>query len=266
MTTKPHRKENLYFSLRILFSLVGLFFVSLGISKLFSLAESSFVVTIVTFLIYFLAFVAYFWFMQVFMIGHLRGNGIQITDKQFPEVFAMIEEAAKILEIKKVPKVFLIQSGGVLNAFATRFAGKDYVAIYSDVFATIETQSDVLKFILSHELAHVKRRHIQKRFWTFLSFYIPFLGSAYSRACEYTCDSYAAEIVPNGSNSGLLLLAAGRELYKKVDLEQYLTAFDSNNSGAVKFAGIFASHPHLPKRIRYLASLAAPTTDTVSHF
>ena len=46
MTTKPHRKENLYFSLRILFSLVGLCFVSLGISKLFPLAESSFVVTI----------------------------------------------------------------------------------------------------------------------------------------------------------------------------------------------------------------------------
>lgn len=256
MTTKPHRKENLYFLLRVVFSLFGLYLISLGISALFSLTETSLIMTFVTFSIYILIFVFYFWLLQVFMIGHLRGNGIQITSSQFPEVFTMIEEASRILGIKNPPKVFLVQSGGVLNAFATRFAGKDYVAIYSDVFSTVESQPDVLKFILSHELAHVSRKHIQKRFWTLLSFYVPFLGSAYSRACEYTCDSFAAEVVPNGSINGLLLLAAGKDLYTKVNLEQYLATFDSNNSGAVKFTGVFASHPHLPKRIKYLANLS----------
>lgn len=255
MTTRPHKNENLYFYLRIAFSLVGLYLISLGISSLASLENSQLMITFVTFAIYILIFVFYFWLLRVFMVGHLRGNGVQITANQFPEVFSMIAEASTALGLKNPPKVFLVQSGGALNAFATRFAGKDYVAIYSDVFSTISSQPDVLKFILSHELSHVSRKHIQKRFWTFLSFYVPFLGSAYSRACEYTCDSFAAEIIPNGSVDGLLLLAAGRDLFARVNLEQYLAAFDSNNTGAVKFAGLFASHPHLPKRIKYLASL-----------
>jgi len=264
MTTKPHKKENLYFYLRVAFSLLGLYLISWGISSLLSIAGSTFVMTFVTFTIYVLLFVFYFWLLQVFMIGHLRGNGVQISQNQFPEVFAMIEEASSVLGLKNPPKVFLVQSGGVLNAFATRFAGKDYVAIYSDVFSTVESQPDVLKFVLTHELAHVSRKHIQKRFWTFLSFYVPFLGSAYSRACEYTCDSFAAEIVPSGSVNGLLLLAAGKDLFGKVNLEQYLNAFDQNNTGAVKFTGVFASHPHLPKRIKYLKSLSSSRSSVTS--
>jgi len=257
MTTKPHPKESVYFTLRVVFSLLAVLALMWGLSSLMPYLAVTLVASLVTLVLYVALFVVYFALMHVFLIGHLRGNGVQVTAAQFPEVYAMVQEVSTALGLKKAPPVFLVQAGGVLNAFATRLAGRDYVALYSDVVATVEQQPEVLKFILAHELTHVRRRHVQKRFWTLLSFYVPFLGSAYSRACEHTCDAFAAELVPTGATPGLLLLAAGKDLYRKVSLEQYLASFDANNTAVVRFAGIFASHPHLPVRLRYLANTGA---------
>jgi len=252
MTTKPHKSEAAYFVLRVIFSLLGLFLIGLGLSALFSNGNSSITATGVMIIVYVLLFVLYFRFVSFLMIGHLRGNGIEIGEGQFPEVFSMTKDIAALYGMKKAPKVFLVQSGGILNAYATRFVGKDYVAIYSDVFSLVERDEAVLRFVLAHEFAHVKRRHVQKRFWTFLSFYVPFLGPAYSRSCEYSCDAYGREASPQGAVKGLLLLAAGKDLYGRVDVAEYMKSFAGNNSPATRFAEKFSSHPNLPKRIAYL--------------
>jgi Zn-dependent protease with chaperone function len=258
MTTKPHPHENAYFIFRVIFSIVGLIVlvaITVGLIAVGAHGGAEAGLTMFVFLFYFVLIVGYFWLLKVIAVGHLKGNGIQITERQFPQAVAMIAEIAALYGMKKVPKVFVLQSGGVLNAYATRFAGRNFVALYSDVFSVIESDPQVLKFVLAHEMAHVKRAHMQKRFWTFLSFGVPFLAAAYSRACEYTCDSFAAEAAPQGAPGGLLLLAAGKDLYRKVSVDEYLTTFKENNTDVVKFANLLASHPHLPKRIAYLASL-----------
>lgn len=258
MTTKPHPHEGSYFAFRVIFSIVGLVFVVLmtaGLAAAGASGGAAMAATAFLFVFYIALFAVYFWLLKVLAVGHLKGNGIQLTEKQFPQAAAMITEVAALYGMKKVPRVFVLQSGGVLNAYATRFAGSNFVAVYSDVFSVIEADPQVLKFILAHEMAHVKRAHMQKRFWTMLSFWVPFLGAAYSRACEYTCDSFAAEAAPAGARSGLLLLAAGRDLYRKVSVDEYLETFKDNNTDVVKFAQLLSSHPHLPKRIAYLASL-----------
>ena len=259
MTAQPHPKENLYFAMKVFFSLLGLYLAGWLIATAFSVADASLGITFVTLLVYVVLIVFYFWFVSVLMIGHLRGSGIEINENQFPEVHAMVTEIAAAWGLKKLPQVFLVQSGGVLNAYATRFAGRNYVALYSEVFSVIETEPAVLKFILAHELAHIQRNHLRKRAWTFLSFYVPFLGSAYSRACEYTCDAYAAEATTSSEDAGqaarqgLLLLAAGKDLYRKVNVEQYLASFQRNNSFTVRLAEVLSSHPHLPHRLAALA-------------
>jgi len=147
--------------------------------------------------------------------------------------------------------------GGALNAFAVRFSGRNYIAVYSEVFSLVSTDVDALKYVMAHALGHVKRAHMSRRFWTFPSSIIPFLGAAYSRACEYTCDNYGAAFSGNGSLSGLLLLAAGKDLYKKVDWENYIEDAKLGYSFAVKFMGLFMSHPYLPKRLANLKLIPA---------
>ena len=258
MTTKPYPQEATFFAFRVIFSVVGLVFLvmgTVGLAAAGAVGGAEIGATAFVLVFYIVLIAGYFWLMKVLAVGHLKGNGVQVTEKQFPQATAMIAEVASLYGMKRIPKVFVLQSGGALNAYATRFAGSNFVALYSDVFSVIEHDPQVLKFILSHEMAHVKRSHIQKRFWTFLSFWVPFLGPAYSRACEYTCDSFAAEAAPQGAPGGLMLLAAGKDLYRKVSVEDYLEAFKENNTDVVKFTQLLSSHPHLPKRIAYLAKL-----------
>ncbi|HSI66570.1 MAG TPA: M48 family metallopeptidase, partial [Planococcus sp. (in: firmicutes)] len=102
-------------------------------------------------------------FMNAVMLGSIRGNGVRIHERQFPDVYERIQTLAKEMDLKKVPDVFVIQSEGALNAFATRFFGRDMVVLYSEVFELAREQgNDELDFILAHELAHIKRRHVWK--------------------------------------------------------------------------------------------------------
>ena len=253
MEFKVNKKENFYFTLRVIFSLVGLLLICGIITSLGKIGSYASATSVFLVLFYAVIIFLYIKLVQIFMIGHLKGNGVQITEKQFPEVYRMIIEIAQSYHMKKIPDVFLIQSGGILNAYATRFVGKNYIAIYSEIFSIVNQESAVLKFILAHEMAHIKRSHLQKRFWTILSVWVPFLGSAYSRSCEYTCDNFGNAVAPAGSKNGLVMLAAGRELYKQINIDQYLEDAEKNNSGSVKFTGIFLSHPNLPKRIRNIS-------------
>jgi len=52
--------------------------------------------------------------------------------------------------------------------------------------------------------------------------------------------------------SGMLLLAAGSELYRKVDMQDYLDAAAENRSPAVRFIGLFLAHPYIPRRLENL--------------
>jgi len=141
---------------------------------------------------------------------------------------------------------------GLLNAFAIRFSGNNYIAIYSDVFEMMNSDIDTLKYIIGHELGHVKRMHMSKRFWTLLSSVVPFLSSAYSRSCEYTCDNIGLAVSSSDCRRALVLLAAGKNLYKQVDIENLILDSKSNNTLSVKIMGCFMSHPYLPKRIENL--------------
>ncbi|HET7838868.1 MAG TPA: M48 family metallopeptidase [Rectinemataceae bacterium] len=252
MQYKVERLERAYFALRVVFSIVV---VGLGVAMVTALGKtggSSSAAMAWVFVFYGLMILGFFWFQKVYLVAYLKGNGVCVSERQFPEVFAAYKAMAESLGLKQLPKLFLIQQGGALNAFAVRFSTKNYIAVYSDVFSVMTTDFDALRFIIGHELGHVKRRHMSKRFWTFPSALVPFLGSAYSRRCEYTCDSIGSSLAEAGARRGLVLLAAGKELYGKVDVEDYIARAQDNLSFAVALVGIFLSHPYLPRRIEHL--------------
>lgn len=52
------------------------------------------------------------------------------------------------------------------------------------------------------------------------------------------------------------MLAAGKHLYDKVNVEQYISDYKKNNTWAIRFAERFSWHPNLPKRIDYIENNA----------
>ncbi len=252
MEYKVHSRENPYFAVKVVCTLLVLAGLAALVSLLSDGGGVSGLTTLVTFGIYVVLLWLFVMFQKIYLVGYMKGNGIAVTERQFPEVHAAYAEMGRELGIKKLPALFILQQGGALNAFAIRFSGRNYVAIYSDVFSLMATDMDAVKFVLGHELGHVGRAHMSKRFWTFPSSLVPFLTQAYSRSCEYTCDNIGMALSPAKPLNGLLVLAAGKELYAQIDPRAYAADAAEQESAAVKFAGLLMSHPYLPKRLRNL--------------
>lgn len=250
-----HKFENPLFALRVAgaVAVVGLlaWFVSASIGDF----QTQNLIYLSTFGMYLLIILAFLFFQKVYLVAYMKGNGVRVSARQFPEAYERYAAMCRELGLRKPPKLFILQEGGMLNAFAIRFSGSDYVAVYSDVFELVEKDPDTLGFILAHELGHVTRRHMSKRFWTAPSFLIPFLASAYSRSCEYTCDNIGHALSGGASSKAMLLLAAGKKLYGRIDPAAYVEEARGDATLSVRFMSLFMSHPYLPKRIRNIESL-----------
>jgi Zn-dependent protease with chaperone function len=200
-------------------------------------------------------------FVHGLALGRVRGNAVRVSEKQFPQLHRLAAAHARKLGLKQVPTVYVMESGGLLNAFATRFLGRDFVIVYSDVLELALAQGEAaVGFIVGHELAHVWRGHLKHRWLTLPGRFMPYLGAAYSRACEYTCDRIGAYCQPEGAISGLLALAAGKQLHAHVDVKEYAAQAVSDQGFWIRRAELMSSHPLLTKRVAALlkAGVAIP--------
>jgi Zn-dependent protease with chaperone function len=194
-------------------------------------------------------------------LGRVRGNAVRVSEKQFPHLHRLAAAHARKLGLKQVPTVYVMESGGLLNAFATRFLGRDFVIVHSDVLELALAQGEAaVSFIMGHELAHLWRGHLKYRWLTLPGRLMPYLGAAYSRACEYTCDRIGAFCQPDGAISGLLALAAGKQLHAHVDVREFAAQAVSDQGFWIRRAELMSSHPLLPKRVAALlkAGVAIP--------
>jgi len=187
-------------------------------------------------------------------LGNVRLNGVKVNAYQFPKVYNKVVELCERMEMPKIPDIYVIESGGLLNAFASRFFGRNMVVLYSQVFELClhDEEEEHLSFIIAHELAHVKRNHFIKNLLIIPAMWIPFFGNAYQRACEYTCDRFAVYYIQNikFSVNSLTILAVGKKLYKFVNHEEYLNQSHKEKGLFVWVSEKFATHPPLPKRIK----------------
>lgn len=235
-----HRKEHIYFAISLL--------VTIGIYVGVAMNEALWPMLVYVPMIAFTVFIT-----QGLMIGNIKGNGVKITSTQFPEIHDAVLRLSHNMGMKSAPEVYMIQSGGALNAFATRFLNVNFVVLYSDLMEiAFEKGMPAVEFVIAHELAHLKRAHTTKRLLVLPSIFIPFLGQAYSRACEYTSDRMGAHLVPEGAEQGLLVLAAGKHLHKHIDVHSLIRQQENELGFWGWYAEILSSHPFLVKRIKHV--------------
>lgn len=245
-----YRRERIYYAVMLVISLAV--YVGLAWAVVNSAEAASVIV------IYGLLGAFVFFMVHGLMIGGIRGNGVRVTATQFPALHATVARHAASLGMTKTPDVFLLQAGGLLNAFATHFLGRDFVVLYSDVLAMAEKEGEhVVGWIVAHELAHVKRGHLRHRWLIAPARFIPYLGAAYSRACEYTCDRFAAYCQPDGAVEGVLALAAGPDLYRRVNPVEFADQVHTEGGFWVRRAELLSTHPTLPKRAAALIGAGA---------
>lgn len=185
------------------------------------------------------------------LIAHIKGNGVQLTETQYPDLHAQFVECCDKLGIAQRPQAFMLNGGGVLNAFATKFLGTEYVVLLTEVVDAMETQEDGVRFYFGHELGHLKRKHITGSLLRWPALWLPLLGAAYSRARESTCDLHGKACCNSveGASRALAALATGGKQMPKLDLTQYVSQAHYATGFWMSFHELTAGYPWLTKRV-----------------
>jgi Zn-dependent protease with chaperone function/Tfp pilus assembly major pilin PilA len=212
-------------------------------------------------LLWLLLFFIAWCFAQSALVSHLRGTAVRITPQQFPDLQQRIVTCCQRLGLERAPEAYLLQMGGLFNAFATRFLGHHYIVLYSDVVDALEDKPDAINFYIGHEIGHIKRHHLR---WSALlapAALVPLLGAAYARAREYTCDRHGFHACDDlkSAQLGLAALAAGGKRWRQLSTSGYAAQARESSGFWMSFHELIGDYPWLVKRMAVVKGLAAGT-------
>jgi Zn-dependent protease with chaperone function len=197
---------------------------------------------------------AFLFIVHLGLVARVRGSGVRLSHEQFPELYERVQTLAREMGIQNLPDVYLVQAGGTLNAFATKFLGAHLVVLYTDLLDACGNDTAARDMIVAHELGHIHAGHLRWRWLTAPSHLIPFLGMALSRAREYTCDRYGHVGAGDhdGALRGLTLLAAGPIGARAMNRAAFVRQGADLQTGWMTIGEWFATHPPLSKRVAAL--------------
>jgi Zn-dependent protease with chaperone function len=209
--------------------------------------------------IYALAFMLFVLIAQALFLAHVRGNGVKISDRQLPDIYERCKAVAARLGMDKVPEIYLLQSDGALNAFATKLLSRRYVIVNSALLDACDTPGE-LDFVIGHEMGHLAAGHLGRNVWLLPFRLLPWVGAAYSRACEYTADRCGLHCAGSLDPAlrGIAILAGGGESSNRMDMQAFIAQRHETGGFWMAVYELLSSHPYLCKRAAALQELTKP--------
>jgi len=174
-----HPKEKILFIVSLVFSAIAwiaLIVSTVGIGLLFVIF--GIIVGIIT--------------KQIF-IARIKGFGIKISEKQYPLIYNEVKRISDKMNLENIPHIYMYDMGGILNAFSTHIFSRNFVVLSTTMLDACGDDQELLSFVIAHEITHLVRKHTRCIGILLPSRMFPWLGHAYSRSCEYTCDAFAAK-------------------------------------------------------------------------
>jgi len=200
------------------------------------------------------AYVVYL-FAQSALIAHIKGNGVELSARQFPDLDAHFNACCDRLGITERPAAYVLNGNGAINAFATGFLGRQYVVLLSDTVDAMRQLPEGLRFYIGHELGHLKRKHLTGALLRWPVLWLPLLGAAYSRSRETTCDLHGRACCDSADTAGLALvaLAAGPKRFAQLNFEAYAHQTEHTGGFWMSFHEVIAGYPWISKRVMRVA-------------
>jgi len=185
--------------------------------------------------------------------NHFMGNAVRVHENQFSDIFKIFKKYCTTLEISKAQ--LFIKQDPVLNAF-TIGVTKPTIVLTSSLIDQLKI--DELKFVIAHELGHIKAKHN-----FILSFTNPLglntvwgslIFSFWQRKAEYTADRCGLVLTKNinAGITGLIKLAVGGNLFDKIDIKGYALQIKKIKGGWIKLSELLTDHPFITNRIKAL--------------
>jgi Zn-dependent protease with chaperone function len=243
-----HPKESLYFTLGAIIG--GTLWIGL-------------IWLIILFIWVAIPIAVFLWISNQFLKASLLGNSVKVSKDQYPEIYKIVEEQSRILNLRKIPEVFVVNSQGAVNALAIKLLKDKYIILFSELIDTLLAYGSIneLSSIIGHELGHHAAGHTSwwKGFLLKPAKILPFFGSAYSRACELTADRIGMYLCgdKDAAIRGLIALACGSKfLSPKTNIKAFEEQEKLLPSLFAFFYDIYSTHPRITKRVLELEKAA----------
>jgi Zn-dependent protease with chaperone function len=193
-------------------------------------------------------------FVHLLFIVHVRGSAVKLGPEQFPELDRRVRELGERAGIGDPPAAYVMEAGGALNALATKFLRSRLIVLYSDLLEACASDPAARDMVIGHELGHVKQGHLRLSWLLAPGMFVPFLGAAYSRARERTCDRWGAALCgdPQGALRGLAILAAGGRHGPQVNLRSFTGQRQDLDTGWMTLGRWLSTYPTLAERVAAL--------------
>lgn len=208
-------------------------------------------------LIFLLLAYVFFLFAQSAFITHIKGTGVKITEQQYPDLHQKLIRNCENLGVRETPEAYLLRTD-FFNALATRFLGRNFVVLFTDVVDALDTQPGAVDFYIGHELGHIHRKHLQWVMFLAPASILPVLGTALRRAEEYTCDRYGVACCESEEDivAAIAAIAAGDTRWKTINVDAYLEQVSDTNGFWMSFNELTSDYPWLTKRMATSLSLS----------
>ncbi|WP_051302936.1 M48 family metalloprotease [Psychromonas aquimarina] len=214
--------------------------------------------------IYLLTAYLFFLFAHSAFISHLKGAGVKISEQQYPDLYKKLVEGCTKVGLSEIPEAYLLRTG-YFNALATKFLGRHFVVLFTDVIDALEQQPGALDFYIGHELGHIHRKHLSRRAFIMPASILPVIGSALYRAQEYTCDRYGVACCQceDDIKAAIAAMAAGDTRWQSINLQAYLSQINETSGFWMSFNELNSDYPWLTKRMA--AALALSKGEEIKH-
>jgi len=93
-------------------------------------------------LIYILLFYVIFLFVHSGFISYIKGNGVKITEAQYPDLHKRVISCCQKVGLTEIPDAYLLRTD-FFNALATRFLGRNFIVLFTDVLDALEDQPGI---------------------------------------------------------------------------------------------------------------------------
>ncbi|MBN7769224.1 M48 family metalloprotease [Marinobacter daepoensis] len=208
-------------------------------------------------LIYLLAAYVFFLFAHSAFISHLKGSGVRITQEQYPDLHERLLRCCDRVGVREVPEAYLLRTD-FFNALATKFLGRHFVVLFTDVVDALEDQPGAIDFYIGHELGHVHRKHLSWGPVLAPAAWLPLLGPALRRAGEYTCDRYGVACCqsPEDIKAALAAIAAGDTRWATINVDAFVGQVAATRGFWMSFNELTADYPWLTKRMATAMALS----------
>lgn len=197
------------------------------------------------------------WLGNGLLAAHLRSGAVRVGPDQLPELDAAFCEVCARLGVNMPPRLYVLQSGGLLNAFAMRFAGRNFVVVHSEFLEALGANSPEMKFVLGHEIGHIKSGHNLKHVFLGPGMLFPLIGPAYRRACETSCDRFGAFAAGDvdAAVRAMLVLSGGREHGARLNPNAFAGQHNEERGFFVSLHELTSAYPTLSHRATDLIAL-----------